>query len=107
MYHCRNAAVRPLSLLLRLGLTRRCRGDVAIISLKDPGHWVLEQVLPGVGGRTLGGLGHADIVRCAYLDSKVSRYTLSAHGQSLIVAPLQTSTVVSGAEDGKVCLWSV
>jgi hypothetical protein len=47
------------------------RGDVAVINLADPERWVLEQVLPGVGGRTLGGAGHSDIVRCAYLDTKV------------------------------------
>lgn len=53
-------------------LTFLRRGDVAIINLADPDRWVLEHVLPGVGGRTLGGAGHADIVRCAHLDTKVS-----------------------------------
>ncbi|KAI5480520.1 WD repeat domain 89 [Pseudohyphozyma bogoriensis] len=64
------------------------KGDVAIINARDPKNWVLEQVLPGVGGRTLGGRGHADIVRCACLDSK-------------------TSTVATGGEDGRICLWSL
>ena len=43
-----------------------------MINLSDPDRWVLEHVLPGVGGRTLGGAGHSDIVRCSYLNTKVS-----------------------------------
>lgn len=50
------------------------RGDVAIVNLADPERWVLEQVLPGVGGRTLATNGHSDIVRCAHLDTNVSRF---------------------------------
>ncbi|KAK4698828.1 WD repeat-containing protein 89, partial [Phenoliferia sp. Uapishka_3] len=69
-------------------LTGTQKGDIAIINMKDPSRWILEQVLPGVGGRTLGGQGHADIVRCAYLDT-------------------QTSTVVTGGEDGRVCVWTL
>lgn len=64
------------------------RGDIAIINLKDPENWVLEQLLPGTGGRSLGGSGHSDIVRCASLDTKAS-------------------TLVTGGEDGQICLWSV
>lgn len=52
-------------------------GDVAIMNLADLERWVLEQHLPGVGGRTLGGKGHADIVRCSYLDLKVRSSTYS------------------------------
>ncbi|KAM0750479.1 WD40 repeat-like protein [Meredithblackwellia eburnea MCA 4105] len=69
-------------------LTGTQKGDVAIMNLKDPKNWILEQVLPGVGGRTLGGQGHSDIIRCAHLDA-------------------QTSTVVTGGEDGKICLWTL
>ncbi|KAL8292554.1 hypothetical protein RQP46_001166 [Phenoliferia psychrophenolica] len=69
-------------------LTGTQKGDIAIINLSDPSRWILEQVLPGVGGRTLGGQGHADIVRCAHLDT-------------------ETSTVVTGGEDGRVCVWSL
>lgn len=48
------------------------RGDVAVMNLSDPSHWVMERILPSVGGRTLGGDGHSDIVRCADVDFKVS-----------------------------------
>ncbi|GAA5968175.1 hypothetical protein JCM21900_003071 [Sporobolomyces salmonicolor] len=64
-------------------------GDVAIMNASDPQRWVLEQVLNGAGGRTLSkGHGHTDIVRCAHLDT-------------------ETSTVVTGGEDGQICLWAV
>ncbi|SCV67395.1 BQ2448_5006 [Microbotryum intermedium] len=64
------------------------KGDAALLNLSDPRRWILEQNLPGVGGRTLEGKGHADIVRCAAMNT-------------------QTGTVVTGGEDGRVCLWSV
>lgn len=47
------------------------RGEVAVMNLSDPSNWVMERILPGVGGRTLGGDGHSDIVRCADVDFKV------------------------------------
>ncbi|SGZ28256.1 BQ5605_C027g10297 [Microbotryum silenes-dioicae] len=64
------------------------KGDAALLNLSDPRRWILEQILPGVGGRTLGGTGHADIVRCATMNT-------------------QTGTVATGGEDDRVCLWSV
>lgn len=67
---------------------------------------MLEQVLACVGGRTLGGAGHADIVRCAHLDPKVSP-TLSSSVPSLMQPVEQTSTIVTGGEDGRVCLWKL
>lgn len=70
-FPCRHSSERTALIALR-------RGDVAIINLSDPDRWVLEHVLPGVGGRTLGGAGHSDIVRCSYLDTKVRRVTSKA-----------------------------
>ncbi|SCZ93933.1 BZ3500_MvSof-1268-A1-R1_Chr6-3g09000 [Microbotryum saponariae] len=64
------------------------KGDAALLNLSDPRRWILEQNLPGVGGRTLGGKGHGDIVRCATMNT-------------------QTGIVATGGEDGRVCLWSV
>ncbi|GAA5840154.1 hypothetical protein JCM3766R1_004112 [Sporobolomyces carnicolor] len=64
-------------------------GDVAVLNAAQPRTWVMEQVLSGAGGRTLAtNRGHTDIVRCAHLDT-------------------DTSTVVTGGEDGQICLWSV
>ncbi|GAA5904443.1 uncharacterized protein JCM6883_006493 [Sporobolomyces salmoneus] len=64
-------------------------GDVAVLNASDPQTWVMEQVLSGAGGRTLAtNRGHTDIVRCAHLNT-------------------ETSTVVTGGEDGQICLWSV
>ncbi|KAK4056010.1 hypothetical protein OIO90_003005 [Microbotryomycetes sp. JL221] len=61
-------------------------GDVAIMNLSDPSRWVLERLLPS---STSGQLhGHSDIVRCIDVDSVNGR-------------------IVTGGEDGKVCLWSV
>jgi len=59
------------------GAVRR-RGAVAILNLADPEQWIMEQYLPDVGGRTLGGKGHADIVRCSHLDLRVSQNNVGA-----------------------------
>ncbi|GAA6062143.1 hypothetical protein JCM10212_003178 [Sporobolomyces blumeae] len=64
-------------------------GNVAILNASDPQTWVMEQMLSGAGGRTLAtNRGHTDIVRCAHLD-------------------VNTSTVVTGGEDGQICLWTL
>ena len=54
------------------------------MNLSDPSHWVMERILPSVGGRTLGGDGHSDIVRCADVDFKVSHcsHLVSTCGKS-------------------------
>lgn len=65
---------RFTSLREKLGVHR---GDIGLMNLKDPSNWVMEHVLPGVGGRTLGGSGHSDIIRSAVIDSKVSSLFLN------------------------------
>lgn len=81
---------------------------MAIINLADPERWVLEQILPSVGGRTLSMNGHNDIVRCAHLDTKASGAAADpARLQSVDSDLLQTSTVVTGGEDGRICLWKL
>ncbi|GAA5903785.1 hypothetical protein JCM8208_006578 [Rhodotorula glutinis] len=63
-------------------------GDVAVINTADPQHWYLEQVLSGkTSQRAPGTKGHRDIVRTAQLDA-------------------ETATVVTGGEDGRICLWT-
>lgn len=88
-----------------------CSGAVAILNLADPERWILEQYLPDVGGRTLGGKGHADIVRCSHLDLQVSwcRYELTSVIRVALTVSwkLQTSVVVTGGEDGRICLWAL
>ncbi|KAM0787420.1 hypothetical protein ACM66B_003503 [Microbotryomycetes sp. NB124-2] len=61
-------------------------GDVAIMNLSDPETWVMERVLPSTASGLP--LAHSDIARCVDIDS--------ANGR-----------VVTGGEDGKICLWSV
>ncbi|GJN89048.1 hypothetical protein Rhopal_002022-T1 [Rhodotorula paludigena] len=64
-------------------------GEVAVINAADKEKWYLEQTLAGrTSQRAPGCRGHRDIVRAAHLDA-------------------QTSTVVTGGEDGQICLWSV
>ncbi|BGO91300.1 hypothetical protein NBRC10512_007037 [Rhodotorula toruloides] len=64
-------------------------GDVAVINARDKESWYLEQVLSGkTSRRNYGCKGHRDIVRAAHLDAA-------------------TSTVVTGGEDGQICLWQV
>ncbi|GAA5849557.1 hypothetical protein JCM8547_000496 [Rhodosporidiobolus lusitaniae] len=65
------------------------KGDVAIINASDYQSWTLEQNLTSAGGRKLAtNRGHTDIVRTAYVNE-------------------ETGTVVTGGEDGQICLWSV
>ncbi|KAK4049012.1 hypothetical protein OIV83_004373 [Microbotryomycetes sp. JL201] len=61
-------------------------GDVAIMNLCDPEKWIMERVLPSTASGL--SLAHSDIVRCIEIDNASGR-------------------VVTGGEDGKVCLWSV
>ncbi|GEM07537.1 WD repeat domain 89 [Rhodotorula toruloides] len=64
-------------------------GDVAVINARDKESWYLEQMLSGkTSQRNYGCKGHRDIVRAAHLDAA-------------------TSTVVTGGEDGQICLWQV
>lgn len=83
---------------------------MAILNLADPERWILEQYLPDVGGRTLGGKGHADIVRCSHLDLSVSLQMMwpqpGERGADW-VDRLQSSVVVTGGEDGRICLWAL
>ncbi|GAA6050220.1 hypothetical protein JCM3770_002743 [Rhodotorula araucariae] len=63
-------------------------GDVAVINTADPQRWYLEQLLSGkTSQRNPGCKGHRDIVRTAQLDA-------------------ETATVVTGGEDGRICLWT-
>ncbi|GAA6007748.1 hypothetical protein JCM10207_004860 [Rhodosporidiobolus poonsookiae] len=64
-------------------------GDVAIINAKDYQKWYLEQHLPSAGGRTLAkNRGHTDIVRTAHVNA-------------------ENGTVITGGEDGQICLWTL
>ncbi|GAA5885625.1 hypothetical protein JCM6882_007500 [Rhodosporidiobolus microsporus] len=64
-------------------------GGVALVNATDYQSWFLEQHLPSAGGRTLAtNRGHTDIVRCAEVNGK-------------------TGTVVTGGEDGQICLWTL
>ncbi|GAA5968715.1 hypothetical protein JCM11641_000706 [Rhodosporidiobolus odoratus] len=64
-------------------------GGVALINASDYQRWTLEQHLPSAGGRTLAtNRGHTDIVRAAHVDG-------------------ETGTVVTGGEDGQICLWTI
>ena len=52
--------------------------------------------------------GHRDIVRAACVDAEASRLVLLfpflRADRDLIL--LQTATIVTGGEDGRLCLWS-
>ncbi|BGP15811.1 hypothetical protein JCM10213_005707 [Rhodosporidiobolus nylandii] len=64
-------------------------GGVALINATDYQRWTLEQHLPSAGGRTLAtNRGHTDIVRAAHVNG-------------------ETGTVVTGGEDGQICLWTL
>ncbi|GAA6027605.1 hypothetical protein JCM8097_007943 [Rhodosporidiobolus ruineniae] len=64
-------------------------GGIALINATDYQRWTLEQHLPSAGGRTLAkNRGHTDIVRAAVVDG-------------------ETGTVVTGGEDGQICLWTI
>ncbi|GAA5956227.1 hypothetical protein JCM8115_001658 [Rhodotorula mucilaginosa] len=63
-------------------------GDVALINARDPERWYLEQLLSGkMSPKAYGCKGHRDIVRAACVDA-------------------ETATIVTGGEDGRLCLWS-